>query len=62
MNGVPFFVPKIIFESSRHSLKKGANQGSRWFCEGLSMARRTFSWMLTGPGTKRWLRPGGEKE
>lgn len=40
-------------------LKKSANQGSRWFWPGTVIARTTSSWMFTGPGTKRWLRPGG---
>lgn len=30
-------------------LKKGLNQGSLWFCAGLSMACWTEEWMFTGP-------------
>lgn len=59
MNGVPCSVSKIILVSSRIDLNQGANQASRWLAEGTAMARWTLSWMLTGPGTKRWLRPGG---
>eukprot|EP00878_Enallax_costatus_P042570 GHUV01049972.1.p1 GENE.GHUV01049972.1~~GHUV01049972.1.p1 ORF type:complete len:142 (-),score=2.27 GHUV01049972.1:117-542(-) len=35
-----------------NDLKNGAKKGSRWFCPGTSMARKTRSWIFTGRGVE----------